>query len=113
MLKPRFRLKTREEIDAMRQSPLWPVRLAAASTVPRECRVEQEWVFQPGQFDGIAAATLMLLGSDTVPLVREATERAQAAIPNARIQILQGHGHFAHKSEPEMVTAVIQEFLAT
>src|SRR5688572_9455383 len=31
---------TDEEIDTMRSTPLWPIRLAAAPTVPRECRVE-------------------------------------------------------------------------
>jgi pimeloyl-ACP methyl ester carboxylesterase len=51
---------TEEEVDALRSSPLWPVRLAAAPTVPRECRAEEGWVYRPGQFDGISASTLVL-----------------------------------------------------
>ena len=54
----------------------------------------------------------MLAGSDSVPVVTEATDRAAAAIPNARIRILDGHGHFAHKTDPAMVTALIQQFIA-
>ena len=42
---------TDDEIDAFRASPLWPTRLAAAPTIPRECRAEEDWVYQPGQFD--------------------------------------------------------------
>ena len=42
---------TDDEIDAFRASPLWPIRLAAAPTIPRECHAEEDWVYQPGQFD--------------------------------------------------------------
>jgi pimeloyl-ACP methyl ester carboxylesterase len=103
---------TGDEIDALRASPLWPTRLAAAPTIPRECRAEEGWVYQPGQFDRITAPTLMLAGSDSVRPVAEATARAAAAIPNARIHVLDGHGHFAHKTDPAMVTALIQQFIA-
>jgi pimeloyl-ACP methyl ester carboxylesterase len=103
---------TDEEIDAFRSNPLWPVRLAAAHTIPRECRAEEGWVYQPDQFDTITASTLMLAGSDSVAVVRAATDRAAAAIPHAEIHLLEGHGHFAHKTDPTMVSAVIQQFIA-
>ena len=54
----------------------------------------------------------MLAGSDSVPTVTEATTRAAAAIPDARIHALDGHGHFAHKTDPAMVTALLQQFIA-
>jgi pimeloyl-ACP methyl ester carboxylesterase len=54
---------TPEDIDAMRASPQWPVRLAAAPTIPRECRTEESWTFQPGQFVRITAPTLLLAGT--------------------------------------------------
>jgi pimeloyl-ACP methyl ester carboxylesterase len=103
---------TDEEIDAFRSSPLWPVRLAAAHTIPRECRAEEGWRYQPEQFVALTAPTLMLAGSDSVPVVREATDRAAAAIPGAEIHRLEGHGHFAHKTDPTMVSAIIQRFIA-
>ena len=103
---------TDDEIDAMRSSPLWPVRLAATPTVPRECRAEDTWVYRAGQFDGITAPTLLLSGSDSLPGITEATDRAAAAIPGARVHVLEGHAHFAHKTDPAMVTAVIRQFLA-
>jgi pimeloyl-ACP methyl ester carboxylesterase len=103
---------TDDEIDAMRSSPLWPVRLAATPTVPRECSAEDTWVYRAGQFDGITAPTLLLSGSDSLPGITEATDRAAAAIPGARVHVLEGHAHFAHKTDPAMVTAVIRQFLA-
>lgn len=104
---------TDDEVDAFRSSPLWPVRLAAAHTVPRECRVEHDWVYAPAQFAGITAPTLMLAGSDSVAEVTRATHRAAAAIPDAQIRVLDGHGHFAHKADPAMVDALIRDFVGS
>jgi pimeloyl-ACP methyl ester carboxylesterase len=104
---------TEGEVDALRSSPLWPVRLAAAHTVPRECRVEDGWVYAPGQLDGISAPTLLLAGSDSVTEVTKATHQAAAAIPNAQIRVLDGHGHFAHKTDPAMVDTLILDFISS
>jgi pimeloyl-ACP methyl ester carboxylesterase len=104
---------TGEEIDAFRANPLWPVRLAAAPTIPRECHAEQDWLYQPGQFDAITAPTLFLTGSDSVPAVTQATDRAAAAIPRTHTRVLVGHGHFAHKTDPALVRAIITEFIAS
>ncbi len=103
---------TDEEVDALRADPRWPVRLAAAHTVPRECHAEEDWVYQPGQFDAVTAPTLFLTGSDSVPVVTQATDRAATAIRNAEIRVLQGHGHFAHKTDPTLISAIITRFIA-
>lgn len=100
-----------DEVDALHSSPRWPNLLAGAHTGPRECRVEDAWVYQPGQFSNIAAPTLMLSGSESPTSVVEATRRAAEAIPNARVQVLEGHAHFAHRTDPEMVVSVILGFL--
>lgn len=104
---------TDEEVAAMRASPLWPVRLAAAPTVPRECRAEERWRYEPGQFAGITAPTLLLSGSASPPLVQRATEDAAAAISDSRIEVLRGRGHFAHKTDPELVWAIVHRFVAS
>jgi pimeloyl-ACP methyl ester carboxylesterase len=104
---------TEEEVEQMRATPLWPVRLASAPTVPRECRVEEDWTYRPEQFDGITAATLVLTGSESPPAVKETTDRAAAAISNAEIQVLEGHGHFAFQTDPAMVAAVITRYMAS
>ena len=75
---------TDEEIDVLRHGPLWAVRVAAAATIPRECWVEDSWVYQPGQFDAITVPTLLLQGSDSVPGIVQATDRAAAVLPGAR-----------------------------
>ena len=104
---------TEEEIDALRASatPSWGTRIAAAHTLPRECKVEESWVYQPGQFDAVSAPTLLLSGSDTPADLRKATYAAADAIPDTLIRVLEGHGHMAHKADPAMVAAIVRQFI--
>jgi pimeloyl-ACP methyl ester carboxylesterase len=102
---------TDQEIAGMKSSPRWPIILAGAHTVPREAREEQGWIYTAGQFDGIAAPALLLSGGDSSPAIVEATRRAADAIAGSRVQVLDGHGHFAHRTDPEMVVSVILDFV--
>lgn len=104
---------SRQEVEALRSGPRWSHILAGAHTAPRECRAEQAWVYEPGQFGGIDAPTLMLSGSQSPSSVIEATQRAAGAIPNTRIHVLDGHGHFAHRTDPAMVVSIIQDFVSS
>jgi pimeloyl-ACP methyl ester carboxylesterase len=104
---------TDEDFVAFKASPRWPSAIASAPTLPRECRVEDGWRYEPGQFDGISAPTLILTGSDTDPALAECTNRAAAAIPDTEIRILDGHGHFAHKTAPALVATIIRDFITT
>jgi pimeloyl-ACP methyl ester carboxylesterase len=101
------------DVESMRAGPLWSVRLAAAHTVPRECRVEHEWTYRAGRFDAVTAPTLLLAGTESVPVVRKATDDAAAAIRHAEVRLLPGHGHFAHKTDPVMVDAIVRGFIGS
>jgi pimeloyl-ACP methyl ester carboxylesterase len=102
---------TEQEIHAMRAStsPTWETRIASAGTLPRECRVEETWLYEPGQFDTITAPTLLLAGSETPADLSKATNLAADAIPDSQIRVLEGHAHMAHKTDPALVTAILRE----
>ncbi|MGH9266970.1 MAG: alpha/beta fold hydrolase [Acidimicrobiales bacterium] len=104
---------TDDDFATFKTGPRWPNVVASAPTLPRECRVEDDWTYQPGQFDAITAPTLLLTGSDTDPELAQCTQTAAAAIPNTRVRVLEGHGHFAYKSDPGMVAAIIRDFIST
>jgi pimeloyl-ACP methyl ester carboxylesterase len=103
---------TDEEIASLRSGPRWPTMLASAPTVPRECRAEDGWTYRPGAFDGLSAPALLLAGAESHPVLRQATDRALAAIPGARVRLLEGHAHLAHRSDPAMVAALIRSFVS-
>ena len=69
-------------------------------------------MYEPGQFAGVSAPTLFLTGSDSVAVVKDATALAAAAIPGSQVRVLEGHEHFAHRADPEMVAEVILRFIA-
>jgi pimeloyl-ACP methyl ester carboxylesterase len=104
-----------DEVAAVRSNPQmpWTARLAVVPTVPRECRAENGWVYKPGQFSSITAPTVLLAGSESPPVLSEATHRAADAIPNAHIRVLEGHAHVAHRTDPAMVAAIIRQFIAS
>jgi pimeloyl-ACP methyl ester carboxylesterase len=102
---------TEAEMAALRSGPRWPTLLASVPTVPRECRAEDGWRYRPGAFDGIVAPTLLLVGSESPPVLRQATDRAVAAIPGAGARLLQGRAHLAIRTDPAMVAAAIRQFV--
>lgn len=104
---------TEDEIAFVRSNPAWPARLAAVPVLPREIRAEVDWAYQPGQFDTVQAPTLLLAGADSPPAQQEATQRAAAAIPDARVRTLDGHSHIAHRVDPAMVAAIVCEFVTS
>lgn len=104
---------TDDDFAAFKTTPRWTAVLAVVGTLARECRVEQTWRYEPGRFDAITAPTLFLTGSETDPAISELTRRAAAAIPNAQVRVLDGHGHFAYKAAPAMVAATIRDWVAT
>jgi pimeloyl-ACP methyl ester carboxylesterase len=104
---------TDDELAALQAGPRWPSELAAVPTLARECRVEDSWVYPPGRFAAIRAATRLLTGSETDATIALLTERAAAAIPGAEILVLEGHGHFAHRTDPALVGGVIRDFVSS
>lgn len=102
---------TEVEVEAFRASPVWSARVATAKTIAREARIETNWVLEPGQFNEIAAPTLLLNGSESPPELGEVVRRSADAIPDARIKILDGHGHFAYRTHPRDVASVIAGFV--
>ena len=63
--------------------------------------------------DGITAPTLLLAGSESPPMVREAADAALAAIPGARVRVLDGHAHIAHRTDPAFVAAIVRDFVSS
>jgi pimeloyl-ACP methyl ester carboxylesterase len=101
---------TEGEVEELKASAVWPARVATAPTIAREARIEANWVLAPRQFDRIAAPTLLLSGSESPPELADVVRRSAEAIPSSRIAVLDGRGHFAYRTHPREVAAVIAGF---
>lgn len=102
---------TDEQIEERRVEPDWASRVATAPTVVREARAEQEWTYAGSRMDHITAPTLLLSGTASPPAIKHATAAARAAIPGARVRMLPGHAHIAHRTDPAMVAEIVSEFV--
>lgn len=100
-----------EDIALMRSAPTWPARVAAAPTVPRECRAFGSQAFDPATAARVGVPVLLLVGSDSPRDIKADPDVVAAALPDARIHELPGQQHVAQLTAPELLARVVLEFL--
>ena len=100
-----------DQLARMRALPSWPNRVAAAHTVVREVRAHDDYRLRPERFTALSVPTLLLLGSDSPPPEGDSTARVAAALSAARVVTLEGQGHVAMLTAPELFTAEVLDFL--
>jgi pimeloyl-ACP methyl ester carboxylesterase len=99
------------ELDAFRALPAWRARVAAAHTLPRELRAIPEGAFSPVWAARVVVPTLLIVGSDSSDPATADTEALTAAMPHARVLILEGQGHVADVLAPELFSHHLMAFL--
>jgi len=99
------------EIDALRSAPNWPARVEAVHTVVREERARKAYAFEAARFAELTTPTLLLLGGDTAPLHRNATEALDDALPNSQVVVLPGQAHAAMNTAPDLFADEVRAFL--
>jgi pimeloyl-ACP methyl ester carboxylesterase len=100
-----------DELELFKASPRFPAWVAAAHTVPRETRAEEDYQFEPERFQNMHEQTLLLLGGDSPPEVKRTVESWHAALSNSRIVTLPGQQHMAHFTAPDLFMREVEAFL--
>jgi pimeloyl-ACP methyl ester carboxylesterase len=98
-----------DRIAMMASSPMWPIVLQIAPTLPRETRGVNNYRPSPERLANWKAPTTLLLGSETVGLLRDAAFFIRDAIPGCRLVVLEGQGHGAMLEAPEFFADKILE----
>lgn len=101
-----------EQIAQLKASAGWPSRLDAARTLPREARAGELYTFDGPQFRDMQTPTLLLLGSESLPMFHTATEMVGAALPNSRVAVLQRQQHMAIYTAPDVFAETVLGFFA-
>lgn len=99
------------DIEQMKASPIWESRVAAAHTLLRECRGEAAFVFDPVRYRGLATPVLLVTGGESYQIARDGTAELDAALPNSRVVVLEGQGHGAISTAPELFAREVLAFL--
>lgn len=99
------------EFEAYRQLPMWKVRIQLAPTIPRELAIDRTYSFDPDKFANLRVPTLLLLGGDSPPLFRQATEAVDSALPNSTVVTLPDQQHIAMDTNPDQFVSEVLRFL--
>lgn len=99
-------------IDELARSPLWEARKRVTPTVPRELRAELAHRLDREALARLTTPTLLLLGTESPAWAVRSTEAYADALPNAETRLLDGHGHSANISGPELLADELRRFLS-
>jgi pimeloyl-ACP methyl ester carboxylesterase len=91
-----------QELEISRSLPVWKARVAAAHTIAREMKAQEQYKFIPERFRGLNVPTLLLLGGESPAFLKKATETVHDALPNSRIAVMPGQQHIAMNTAPEL-----------
>jgi pimeloyl-ACP methyl ester carboxylesterase len=101
---------TEAEIEAMRGTPAWQGRLDASPTVPRELRAERAFDVNGLRLAELGVPLLLLVGSESPAWAQRSTRAYANAVPAAEVHTLEGHGHGASVSAPELLASELRTF---
>lgn len=99
-----------EMIDAARSTPAWGEMSYGMEKLPRELQTYGEYEFDPSRFEALTTPTLLLDGEESTPSHRAGTEAVAKALPNSRVEIIEGHGHVANFTAPDRFTDEVLTF---
>jgi pimeloyl-ACP methyl ester carboxylesterase len=101
-----------DQLRVMRGLPSWPARLAAAPTIVREVRADENYVFTRQRWRDLETPTLLLMGGDSPPFLTEATKSLHASLPRATLRTMPGQQHAAMDTAPDMFVGEVVAFCA-
>ena len=101
-----------DEIAELTLLRVWERRREISPTVPRELRAELAFRLDRAALGQLTTPTLMLLGRESPDWARRSTDAYSEALPHAEVRILEGHGHNATTSGPELLGAELASFLS-
>jgi len=101
-----------DRLEVMKSSPIWPIILEIAPTLPRESRQVNTYRPSLERLADWKTPTTVLLGSTSTGILRDAAYFLRDAIPGCRLVILDGQGHGAATEAPDYFVAKVLEAIA-
>lgn len=103
-----------EALAAYRADAVWPLRVAAAHTIPRELIAEGESEAAGlEELGNVRQPVLQVVGGDSLPVFAEATAALDARLADGTVVVIPGARHAAHHTHPHELVAAVRGFLAS
>ena len=100
-----------EGIQRLRDGPRWQDQLRYVHTGAYDVRITRSFVVDPNRLARIDMPVLLLLGSESPRWMKRGVEAFARAVPNSRLETLEGQGHNAQFSAPDVLAAAMTRFL--
>ncbi len=98
-------------LAAFRADPIWPVRAAAVGTTLRELEGEASPAASLEALGRVDVPVLQVLGGDSAPPFRAATEALDARLRSGTVVVIEGARHAAHHTHAGEFVAAVESFL--
>lgn len=97
-------------IDAMRPTPVWAARVAAVHTMVREGYAARAFALDRTALAALAFPVLVLRGTESPAWLVAAADAVHGAIPGSRLVELDGQGHMAMDTAPDLFAREVLAF---
>lgn len=101
-----------EAIAEAEGTPVWEARRQIVPTLPRELRAELVHRFDADAVAALGMPVLLLVGTESPDWAARSVRAYADAIPGAELRMLEGHGHSANMTAPELLAAELERFFA-
>ncbi|MGY1840219.1 MULTISPECIES: alpha/beta fold hydrolase [unclassified Modestobacter] len=98
-----------EDVEVMRQSPLWPTFRSLSPTWVRELEQIDALGLDLAHYSSVDAGTQVLVGTATTPFLQRSARALADVIPHAVLTELPGLDHGAHAADPAGFAAAVRE----
>ena len=100
-----------EGMARFRADPVWPLRVAAAPTIPRELEASNDPVAGLDALSRVYRPVLQVLGSASPPAFGINSRAFAERLPNAELVVIDGAAHAAHHTHAAAFVAAVEAFL--
>jgi pimeloyl-ACP methyl ester carboxylesterase len=100
-----------ENIQRLRDGPRWQEQLRYVRTGAYDVRITSTFELQPERLAQIDVPVLFICGTESPSWMQQGVETFAAAVPGSRLEMLEGQGHNAQFTAPEVLAAAVTRFL--
>jgi pimeloyl-ACP methyl ester carboxylesterase len=102
-----------EEITRLRATPIWNKWGALIPAISRQSKAIFELDRDLERYRRLSIPTLLLVGTATAAHHKAASAALAHVLPNVRTVYLEGEGHVACLTAPDLIAKAVSEFLQT
>lgn len=100
-----------EGLAMLKTLPDWEAMVPLAPICVREWDAILDAHLSVDRYRHVSTPTLLLAGSENLDHPSMATASLAATLPDARVAVLDGHAHMAHRGDPALVADEVSTFL--